>query len=187
MKDVSCDRLDDYLDCHLSEDQRRRFELHLETCRHCQTEVQQQQTLDDAVRQYAATLVPPENQMLAQEAAAQAGHATIQNDKNRSTGSRVVSLLVVAIAASLLLAVGFYISSVQQDQRSTTTVRKPTVPSDPPKPSTNQTPSRRNFPLVSSASHLAVVEQEETDDVTFVMLYPKIDLHQEQDDVPKIE
>ncbi|MCG8653164.1 MAG: zf-HC2 domain-containing protein [Pirellulales bacterium] len=154
----ACDLIDQYVDGLLSETERARVLEHLEQCRACRAIVRQQQLLEQSVRQYADQLVPP-----------------FSITVNHQSGRRVLPWLALATAASVLAVLFF-----DWPDNGASIAKPRLAPSDESAEVQTQTPtSGPQIRSLTSSSHLAVIEPSNQDGITFVMLYPKVDLEEE--------
>ena len=169
MNEPLCRHADDFLDGFLSANQSKQFEQHLSECASCQRIIFQQRTMDEAARQYADEIVPPVGM------AAHPMELPAPSTRNR----RLIGAAIM-IAASLL-----FMASVQlatRDIDDPKRFEKEPIATNEHRDAISN-PSTKTQPIrsLSSSSHLAIVESEDADDITFVMLYPKFQFPEEQD------
>ena len=178
MKNPLCRHLDDYLDGFLTASDQAEFEEHLRDCERCQTDVLQQQAVGDAVRRYAVQLQPPRPLM---HPAVTERDPAIPSGKRTPFPTAKIAAAIGLAAAVLIMLGAMEIVRRWQPRPITQDVRPQPLPEpiqdipDSPGP-----PVRTES--VSSRSHLAIVDASESDDFTFVMLYPRVRFDQEQDD-----
>lgn len=169
MSEALCTKLDDFWDGYLTDPDRDRFETHLATCPDCRAAVAMQQEMTRAVRCYSDRLAPPMETTFG---------LTVDRRPARSVASVAAT---IAIAASLL-GLALYFAAPASDERVLT--EQETTKSQPPsardrRATARPIPAATEVRSIESSSHVAVVDPSPVDDVTFVMLYPKLNVDRE--------
>ncbi len=155
-----CDRVDDYLGCALSPEDRGRFEEHLEECSACRRELAEWQTLSRVLRTATQELEAPGGTLASVGEVAAAGRAWTERPA-RSYRRAVAVAGVCGLLAAVLLTLPR--SANEFDRRDHHSVRGLTVKS--------VTPSPR---VEVSDDFIGVPVDIGDDSVTVVWLYPSV-------------
>ena len=164
MTDTNCKLLDDYLDGYLAAEEIDSFEQHAASCAECRELIRLQHSLDDALRSYTATLDPLQRLVVPVRLTTQTRR------KKALVVALVATSMLIALTAWRILDRSHTVPKVV-NHPSGESASDDSIAAFEESTGTQNTPQFRS---IDAPDYLVVVEPPADDDLTFVMLYPKI-------------